>query len=233
MEYEIPDEYLEEVAATAEHAMAIIEPHLPTIQGVFESVADASAAFGPVLAEAERSIRSYQNTERFRREAFIPLSFRAAERRGQPLIDYNLIADKVVERLKPQHAPQGRASYPLPKGANLAKLKFKQVDGHTVKVKYLGLPTGTFDYKDFGMENKKSHQPDAVWKCLCKLFETNRITGYNRGITRNTKYKLNACLKAFFETDEDFFYRYNFGNHEWVAKPMFVAESDQIPFESE
>ena len=123
------------------------------------------------------------------------------------------IADIVISRLKKRENPIiNRDSYHLPKNASWEGLRIKFFDGHTVKVKYPGLPLKTFDYKDIGFKNNKTQNPNLYWTFLKALAEnggTYSISNtFNRQFCRQTKFETAKRLKAFFGLRTDPFHRY-------------------------
>lgn len=118
--------------------------------------------------------------------------------------------EDIIAMLRGRASTPVRASYPLPKGASWAKLRIKFFDGHTVKVKYQGMPMATFDYKQLGFEDKKSHNPDGKWKFLRTMAEDGAITNskFNKSFNRTTKYETARRLMRFFGMSENPFHEY-------------------------
>jgi hypothetical protein len=98
------------------------------------------------------------------------------------------------------------ASYVLPKNAVWENLDIYFVDGHVVKVSYLGLKTKTFDFKDMGFMNIKNSKPNRKWSLLLAMAENGgSLTNskWSRMFNRNIKYELNETLKRFFGMKEN------------------------------
>ncbi len=92
-------------------------------------------------------------------------------------------------------------SYNLPQNAVWESLEIKFIDGHFVKVSYLGMESKKFDYKDMGFINMKTMKPDRKWELLLKIAENGgALTNakWERKFGRNVKYELNEGLKRFF-----------------------------------
>jgi len=92
-------------------------------------------------------------------------------------------------------------SYHLPQNAVWESLEIKFIDGHFVKVSYLGMESKKFDYKDMGFINMKTMKPDRKWELLLKIADNGgALTNakWNRMFGRNVKYELNDGLKRFF-----------------------------------
>ncbi len=92
-------------------------------------------------------------------------------------------------------------SYHLPQNAVWESLEIKFIDGHFVKVSYLGMESKKFDYKDMGFINMKTMKPDLKWQLLLAIAENGgALTNakWERKFGRNVKYELNEGLKRFF-----------------------------------
>lgn len=117
------------------------------------------------------------------------------------------IASRVCELIQKDKPKKTlRATYFLPENASWGGLTIKFFDGHTVKVSYDGLPTKTFDYKDMGFVNNKTHNPDTKWEFLRAMADSGGgLTNlkFNRKFNRNAKYELSQKLKKFFGMTKD------------------------------
>lgn len=92
-------------------------------------------------------------------------------------------------------------SYPLPQNARWESLTIKFIDGHFVKVSYVGMESKKFDYKDMGFINMKTVKPDRKWELLQAIAENDGAllnAKWDRKFGRNVKYELNEGLKKFF-----------------------------------
>lgn len=93
-------------------------------------------------------------------------------------------------------------SYPLPQNANWESLTIQFIDGHFVKVSYVGMESKKFDYKDMGFINMKTVKPDRKWELLRAIAENDGAllnAKWDRKFGRNVKYELNEGLKKFFK----------------------------------
>ena len=92
-------------------------------------------------------------------------------------------------------------SYHLPQNAVWESLDIQFMDGHFVKVSYIGMESKKFDYKDMGFINMKTIKPDLKWKLLLAIANNGgALTNakWEREFGRNVKYELNEGLKRFF-----------------------------------
>ena len=92
-------------------------------------------------------------------------------------------------------------SYHLPQNAVWESLDIQFMDGHFVKVSYIGMESKKFDYKDMGFINMKTIKPDLKWKLLLTIANNGgALTNakWEREFGRNVKYELNEGLKRFF-----------------------------------
>lgn len=118
-------------------------------------------------------------------------------------------------------------SYPLPPGAVWESLTIKFLDGHFVKVSYIGIESKKFDYKDMGFINMKTTKPDLKWKLLQTIAENGGAlmnAKWDRKFGRNVKYELNAGLKRFFQMEENPIPHYT---KQRGYRPLFILKSDQ------
>lgn len=171
---------------------------------------------------------------------YMPTS--SVEEQGQPLLylqhdtyihlhpeDQRDIIEQIVERIAPAKMLRNRAEYVLPKDAIWGKLRMQFTDGHTVKVKYPGLSTSTFDYKEMGFLNRKTNNPDAKWEFLRDMAYNNGMwspDNFRKGYHRTAKYQLSQRLKLFFKMGTDPFepYKKRVG-----YRVRFVLLSDSSP----
>ncbi len=92
-------------------------------------------------------------------------------------------------------------SYHLPQNAVWESLDIHFIDGHFVKVSYVGMESKKFDYKDMGFINMKTMKPDLKWQLLLAIAQNGgALTNakWERKFGRNVKYELNEGLKRFF-----------------------------------
>lgn len=92
-------------------------------------------------------------------------------------------------------------SYHLPQNAVWESLEIQFIDGHFVKVSYVGMKSKKFDFKDMGFINTKTMKPDFKWELLLAIAENGgALTNakWDRKFARNVKYELNRGLKKFF-----------------------------------
>jgi hypothetical protein len=170
--------------------------------------------------------------ETLRDQSFdIEITPSAPEQKEEDVIEE--IARRVVELMREKQKPGARASYPLPKDAKWGRLRLKFFDGHTIKASYPGLPIGTFDYKDMGFVNRKTHNPDAKWNFLRALAQNGgrlTVAKWDKKFDRNTKYEVGKRLKAFFAMEAEPFPRYT---KEDGYAPLFVIlpDTDIAPLE--
>jgi hypothetical protein len=97
-------------------------------------------------------------------------------------------------------------SYPLPQNANWESLTIQFIDGHFVKVSYVGMNSKKFDYKDMGFINMKTVKPDLKWELLRAIAENDGAllnAKWDRKFGRNVKYELNEGLKKFFKMNDN------------------------------
>ena len=139
------------------------------------------------------------------------------------------MVQKVVAILREDSKPtRVKAWYPLPKEAVWGKLRFKFIDGHTVKVKYPTLHAETFDFKQLGFLNRKTNGPDIKWEFLRALARYGgSVTNheFDRRFNRTTKYETAKRLKAFFGMSEDPFEDYTKKNG-YRLKFAIFSDSD-------
>ena len=116
-----------------------------------------------------------------------------------------------IDSSSPKKTPAARASYQLPEEAVWEKLKIKFADGHTVKVRYPGMKTATFDYKDMGFIDRKTNNPDIKWEFLRDMAEEHGrwpVERYIKKYHKTTKYQLSQRLQQFFGINSDPFHPY-------------------------
>lgn len=150
--------------------------------------------------------------------------------------DLEFLADKLGERIQPLKRANTRASYILPEGAQLRKVRMKFVDGHTVKVQYPGMALMIFDYKDLGFVNRKTNNPDTKWEFLRTMAENGgslTASKFDRRFGRNTKYEVSERLKTFFGVeDRELFYPYSKADG-YRTHITLLTEQDRMSIEDE
>ncbi len=118
-------------------------------------------------------------------------------------------------------------SYHLPKNAVWESLEIQFIDGHFVKVSYVGMKSKKFDFKDMGFINTKTMKPDFKWELLRAMAENGGAltkTKWNPKFGRNVKYELNDGLKSFFNMTSNPIPRYTRGRG---YRPLFTLRSDK------
>lgn len=122
---------------------------------------------------------------------------------------------------------QNAVSYPLPPKAVWESLTIQFVDGHIVKVSYVGMESKKFDFKDMGFINMKTMKPDKKWELLRAIADHGgalTMSGWNRDFGRNVKYELNEGLKRFFQMNDNPIPHYN---KRQGYRTLFILKSDQ------
>jgi hypothetical protein len=145
------------------------------------------------------------------------------------------IIDRAVARALEGAGPaqKTQTSYLLPAGSAWEKLQIKFVDGHTVKVRYPGMRTDSFNFKDLGFQNDKTNNPDTRWEFLRQLASNGGslpVSKFDSRFNRQAKYELSGRLKTFFGMSEDPFYRYKAGAGYSIK---FVLRSDTDSMDEE
>lgn len=118
-------------------------------------------------------------------------------------------------------------SYPLPQNAVWESLEIQFIDGHFVKVSYVGMKSKKFDYKDMGFINTKNMKPDFKWELLRAIADNGGAltkSKFNPKFGRNVKYELNEGLKSFFNMKSNPIPRYTRGRG---YRPLFTLRSDK------
>jgi len=146
----------------------------------------------------------------------------------RPVQEVRIVNPEVLNQSTPQETPQqNTVSYPLPSGAVWESLTVKFLDGHIVKVSYVGMESKKFDFKDMGFINMKTMKPDKKWELLRAIADHGgalTMSGWNREFGRNVKYELNEGLKRFFQMEENPIPHYN---KRQGYRTIFVLQSDQ------
>jgi len=101
----------------------------------------------------------------------------------------------------------------LPKDVHWENVQMRFVDPHTV---FIEIPKCevkiTADYKDMGMEDMRSHLPNAQWKVLQALARYNNGISWKTPVASPTlkknKQLLAEALKRYFNLDGDPFFLY-------------------------
>lgn len=118
-------------------------------------------------------------------------------------------------------------SYHLPQNAVWESLDVQFIDGHFVKVSYVGMESKKFDYKDMGFINMKTMKPDLKWQLLLTIAENGgALTNakWDRKFGRNVKYELNEGLKRFFNMTSNPIPHYT---KKRGYQPLFTLKSDK------
>lgn len=118
-------------------------------------------------------------------------------------------------------------SYHLPQNAVWESLDVQFIDGHFVKVSYVGMESKKFDYKDMGFINMKTMKPDLKWQLLLTIAENGgALTNakWDRKFGRNVKYELNEGLKCFFNMTSNPIPHYT---KKRGYRPLFTLRSDK------
>lgn len=118
-------------------------------------------------------------------------------------------------------------SYHLPQNAVWESLEIQFIDGHFVKVSYVGMESKKFDYKDMGFINMKTMKPDLKWQLLLTIAENGgALTNakWDRKFGRNVKYELNEGLKRFFNMTSNPIPHYT---KKRGYQPLFTLRSDK------
>ena len=118
-------------------------------------------------------------------------------------------------------------SYPLPQNATWESLAIKFIDGHFVKISYVGMESKKFDYKDMGFINMKTVKPDLKWELLKSIaYNGGALTNakWDRKFGRNVKYELNEGLKRFFNMNTNPIPHYT---KKRGYQPLFSIRSDE------
>ncbi|OGG51331.1 hypothetical protein A2704_01510 [Candidatus Kaiserbacteria bacterium RIFCSPHIGHO2_01_FULL_54_36b] len=139
------------------------------------------------------------------------------------------IVEAVVTRISVTRVTRGRAEYILPENAAWEKLRVHFVDGHTVRVKYHGMSTETFDYKDMGFLDRKTNNPDKKWEFLRSMADEGGVwpvEKFRKNYHRTAKYQVSQRLKRFFSVGTDPFEPYARGEGYRIR---FVLKSDTDP----
>lgn len=118
-------------------------------------------------------------------------------------------------------------SYPLPQNAVWESLEIQFIDGHFVKVSYVGMKSKKFDYKDMGFINTKTMKPDRKWELLWTIAENGGAltnSKWDRRFGKNVKYELNEGLKRFFNMTSNPIPHYT---KKRGYQPLFTLRSDK------
>lgn len=118
-------------------------------------------------------------------------------------------------------------SYHLPQNAVWESLDVQFIDGHFVKVSYVGMESKKFDYKDMGFINMKTMKPDLKWQLLLTIAQNGgALTNakWDRKFGRNVKYELNEGLKRFFNMTSNPIPHYT---KKRGYQPLFTLRSDK------
>lgn len=119
-------------------------------------------------------------------------------------------ADTLFASFRGIHVPDARAApqqfFPTPAGAPWEKVFIRFVDGHTVSIR-VGEASGTFNYTQLGMANRKNGNPTVQWELLYIFAkERGRLTwGSRKADRRNQKRRehLARDLRSFFRIEGD------------------------------
>lgn len=118
-------------------------------------------------------------------------------------------------------------SYPLPQNAVWESLEIQFIDGHFVKVSYVGMKSKKFDYKDMGFINTKNMKPDFKWELLRAIADNGGAltnSKWDRRFGKNVKYELNEGLKRFFNMTSNPIPHYT---KKRGYRPLFTLRSDK------
>lgn len=228
-------EAFKSIAPAVEQVREIQEKFRRIAEPVVESLKKHQLLFKKI-ADEERRAKELMDSLKGPK----PIALSAEMFRPQPVYasfksdDYDIIADKVAARISPKPVIPQTTGYYLPVGAVWEKLRIKFVDGHTVKVRYPDIPTRTFDFKQMGFEDRKTHNPDTKWAFLRAMSERGSITleKFDRRFNRTVKYETNERFKKFFGMNKDAFEPYA---KKTGYRPAFALfpEHGQTAFEDE
>lgn len=146
----------------------------------------------------------------------------------RPVQEVRIVNPEVLNQENVQEtSPQNAISYPLPPDAVWESLTMQFVDGHIVKVSYVGMKSKKFDFKEMGFINMKTMKPDKKWELLRSIADHGgalTVSGWNRQFGRNVKYELNEGLKRFFQMKENPIPHYT---KRQGYRTLFTLKSDQ------
>ena len=202
---------LEEPMRAAAKVAETVQPQIDAIQKM--NLPDISNLVNtPIIPD---SIRGENG------DFFIPQPIR-------PIQEVRIVNPEILGRADTQEEPkQNAVSYPLPPRAVWESLTIQFVDGHIVKVSYVGMESEKFDFKDMGFINLKTMKPDKKWELLRAIADHRgalTVSGWNRQFGRNVKYELNEGLKRFFKMKDKPIPHYT---KQRGYRPLFTLKSDQ------
>ncbi|HVU06642.1 MAG TPA: hypothetical protein VHE10_02545 [Candidatus Paceibacterota bacterium] len=237
-------ESLERFAIQRESALESITPIIESMAPVLETIENVRKTMGPYLENIQRIQAMVQDISK----AFAVPKFDTVVFRQNTIVmrndnvsvrlhpdDRKALAEDIAGLLRTTKENRNRAAYPLPNGAKLERLKIKFVDGHTVKMKYPGMPTIKFDYKDVGFLDRKTQNPDTKWEFLRAIADNGGslpVSQFDARYSRNVKYETSERLKTFLGIAENPFHPYR-KSEGYYPKFSLISEADKHPFDDE